>query len=199
MSTNVRRRLSESERRKEIMDVTAEIIKEKGFFNTTMDEIVSKTTLSKGGVYHYYKNVLEIFKDLMIYGIEYRNNILKEHMNECYIKGEDSFIAEQLVEKIVDNNPYMPLYVEFLMVKKRKPELNELMDELQELTRQSFEKMIVNKPNWLIDIDKFQLLTDFTNAMIIASDVLEARERFVQNKQLLKNLVLLILKDGEEK
>ena len=30
------------------------------------------------------------------------------------------FIAKQFVDKIIDDNPYMPLYIEFLIAKKKK-------------------------------------------------------------------------------
>ena len=49
------KRLSEEERKKEIMDSATEVILEKGLEKTTMEEIIAGTSLSKGGVYHYYK------------------------------------------------------------------------------------------------------------------------------------------------
>src|SRR3712207_3093901 len=122
------KRLNEVERRKEIMNSAAKVIVERGFEGTTMEEIIAGTTLSKGGVYHYYRNVVEIFRDIMILGIDYRNEIIKDHLSECKMGGEKEFMAKQLVDKILDENPYMPLYVEFLIAKKRNRELSDLID-----------------------------------------------------------------------
>ena len=51
------KRLSEAERKKEIMDSAAKVIAAKGLGKATMEDIIAGTTLSKGGVYHYYGNV----------------------------------------------------------------------------------------------------------------------------------------------
>ncbi|WP_155977468.1 TetR/AcrR family transcriptional regulator, partial [Streptococcus dysgalactiae] len=72
------KRLSEMERKKEIMNSATKVILEKGFEKTTMEDIIAGTSLSKGGVYHYYGSVIEIFKDIMIFGNEYRSEIIKE-------------------------------------------------------------------------------------------------------------------------
>ena len=88
------KRLTVAERKKEIMDSAAKVIVAKGFGKTTMEDIIAGTTLSKGGVYHYYKSVNEIFKDIMISGIDYRNKIIKEHLTECEKGYEDEFMAK---------------------------------------------------------------------------------------------------------
>ena len=41
------KRLSETERKQEIMDAAARIISSKGLEKTTMDDIIARTTLSK--------------------------------------------------------------------------------------------------------------------------------------------------------
>lgn len=194
------RRMSEEERKKEIMSFAAKVIAEKGLDGTTMEDIIAGTTLSKGGVYHYYGNVVEIFKDIMISGIEYRNEIIKDHFCECKKGYEKEFMSEQFFEKIVSDNPYMPLYVEFLMAKKRNPELQNLMDELQKKTQEKFHEIQdVSHDFSFLDGD-FRFLTDFINAMIMASDVLGARENFIKNRKIIEKMFLLIFEEkGKEK
>lgn len=192
------KRLSEEERKKEIMDSATEVILEKGLEKTTMEEIIAGTSLSKGGVYHYYKSVVEIFKDIMIFGIEYRNKIIKEHLSkENQIKNVD-FMVGELVDKMIDDNPYMPLYIEFLIAKKRNPELSNLMVELQEQTKESFKMIFDDVPPWIYNQDTFQFITDFMNAIIVASDILGARENFRKNKKLLEKMIILIFENGKE-
>ncbi|MGT2783844.1 TetR/AcrR family transcriptional regulator [Streptococcus merionis] len=192
------KRLSEAERKKEIVDSAAKVIMEKGFEKTTMEEIIAGTTLSKGGVYHYYGSVLEIFKDIMIFGIEYRNKIIKDHMGTDNQFVSDELMAKELVDKMLDDNPYMPLYIEFLIANKRNPEFKGLMVELQEQSKESCKIIFEGAPNRLFNLDTFQFVTDFINAIILGSDVLEARENFKKNRNLLEQMLILIFKNGKE-
>lgn len=192
------KRLSEVERKKEIMNSAAEIISSKGLEKTTMEEIIAGTSLSKGGVYHYYGSVIEIFKDIMLYGIEYRNEIIKKHLGESKKTVTNEFMAREMVDKMIDDNPYMPLYIEFLIAKKRNPELNELMAELQEQTKERFKALFGDAHDWLFSPDTFQVITDFINAIILASDVLEARENFKKNRHLLEQMIIYIFENGRE-
>ena len=192
------KRLSEAERKKEIMNSAIKIIIEKGLGKATMEDVIAGTTLSKGGVYHYYGSINEIFKDIMILGIEYRNRIIKEHLSECEKGAENRFMAKQLIDKIIDDNPYMPLYIEFLIAKKRNPELNSLMLELQEQTKERFKTVMNDVPAWLSDSNIFQFVTDFINSLIIASDILEARENFKNNRHILEKMLMYIFDQGKE-
>lgn len=187
------KRLSEAERKKEIMDSAIRVISEKGLGKTTMEEIIAGTTLSKGGVYHYYKSVNEIFKDIMLQGMNYRNQIIKEHLPECKKGEEEKFMAGQMVDKVIDDNPYMPLYIEFLLAKRRNPEWNDLMSELQEQTRESFHSIMRDIPKGISEPESFQFLTHLINALLLASEVLEARENFKKNRQRLEEIFLFIL------
>lgn len=192
------RRLSESERKNEIMNSAVDVITQKGLENATMEEIIAGTSLSKGGVYHYYKSVNEIFKDIMLSGIEYRKTIIKEHMNECKKGHEMEFIAKQFVDKIIDDNPYMPLYVEFLIAKKRNPELEKMMQELQKQTNDKFSTVMGDESGWSFDVNTFNVSTDVINALILASNILGARENFTKNRHFLERMFLSIFKEGEE-
>lgn len=83
------------------------------------------------------------------------------------------------------------------MQKKRKPELNEIFVELQEQAKESLKKIFGDTPNWLTNCDTFQFITDFVNAMILGSDVLEARENFKKNRKILEKMFICILENGE--
>lgn len=192
------KRLTTAERKKEIMNSAAKVISERGLEKATMEEIIAGTTLSKGGVYHYYGSVNEIFKDIMRFGIEYRNNVIKEHLSECKEGEEMQFMARQLVDKIVDDNPYMPLYVEFLIAKKRNPELNAMMLDLQAETMNSFKGVFEDDSKWLFNPSVFQFITDYMNALILASNILEARENFKKNRRYLEDMMVYLFEQGKE-
>ena len=192
------KRLAVAERKKEIMNSAAKVITERGLEKATMEDIIAGTTLSKGGVYHYYGSVNEIFKDIMRFGIEYRNNVIKEHLSECKEGEEMQFMARQLVDKIVDDNPYMPLYVEFLIAKKRNPELNAMMLDLQAETMDSFKGVFEDDSKWLFNPSVFQFITDYMNALILASNILEARENFKKNRRYLEDMMVYLFEQGKE-
>lgn len=192
------KRLTAAERKKEIMNSAAKVISERGLEKATMEEIIAGTTLSKGGVYHYYGSVNEIFKDIMRFGIEYRNNVIKEHLSECKEGEEMQFMARQLVDKIIDDNPYMPLYVEFLIAKKRNPELNAMMLDLQAETMDSFKGVFEDDSKWLFNPSVFQFVTDYMNALILASNILEARENFKKNRRYLEDMMVYLFEQGKE-
>lgn len=72
------------------------------------------------------------------------------------------------------------------------------MPELQEQTKEEFKKIMCDVPYWITNNESFQFITDFINAMIIGSDVLEARENFKKNRQLLEKMLILIFEQGKE-
>ena len=192
------KRLAAAERKKEIMNSAAKVITERGLEKATMEDIIAGTTLSKGGVYHYYGSVNEIFKDIMRFGIEYRKNVINEHLIECKEGEEMQFMARQLVDKIIDDNPYMPLYVEFLIAKKRNPELNAMMLDLQAETMDSFKGVFEDDSKWLFNPSVFQFVTDYMNALILASNILEARENFKKNRRYLEDMMVYLFEQGKE-
>ncbi len=188
------KRLSKEERKKEIMQSAAKVIIEKGFSKTTMEDIIAGTTMSKGGVYHYYGNTMDILADLMISGMEYRNKIIFSHLDE-YQKGcEVEFLAKQLVQKMIDDNFYMQIYVQFLIEKKRNPKLELLFQDLKKQTLAEFSNILKDDFNVFPDMATFDFMTDFMNAIILASDVLDARESFATNRQLLEEMTVFVLK-----
>ena len=101
----VRKRLSKTERKHQIQEAAKGIILEKGYENTTMDEVIEKSGMSTGGVYHYYKSVYEIFYDIMSEGLDYGEE-------RSFLNSENSiqtFVEYQLA-KIYDDNEYKSLF-----------------------------------------------------------------------------------------
>ena len=95
-------RMSYEKRKEEIKKVASKVFVEKGFSNTTMEDLVRETGLSKGGFYYYYKNTTDIIYDLMVEGINYRNEIIKKSLD---IEKEISieFLAREMTKKVIDD------------------------------------------------------------------------------------------------
>ena len=62
--------LDESERLREIYAVAAQIICEKGFDATSMDDIADAVGMTKAGIYHYIHGKREMLYQLMNYGMQ---------------------------------------------------------------------------------------------------------------------------------
>ena len=64
-----------------------------------------------------------------------------------------------------------------------------IMVELQEHTKEKFKTVMSEVQGWLCDSNLFQLIS----ALIIASNVLEARESFKKNRHILKKCLSICL------
>lgn len=192
---SARVRLSPEKRKEEIKNAAMKLFMEKGFSHTTMENIINKTGLSKGGFYHYYNSTSDILYDLMKDGIEYRNQVIKSKIGE-FKNDEIEFMAERFYEKIVDDNPYMGIYIEFLLLKSKNPKLKTLFKILKEKTRKELFSFFEKLPNSFIDDEKYTMLTDFINSLILGAGVLDARKGFIKNRTLIIKMIHLILDSG---
>lgn len=188
-------RLSPEKRKEEIKNAAMKLFTEKGFSHTTMENIINETGLSKGGFYHYYNSTSDILYDLMKDGIEYRNQVIKSKIAE-FKNDEIEFMAERFYEKIVDDNPYMGIYIEFLLLKSKNPKLETLFKILKEKTRKELLSFFEKLPNSFIDDEKYTILTDFINSLILGAGVLDARKGFIKNRTLIIKMIHLIFDSG---
>ena len=190
----VKKRLRPEARKKEILAAAAKLITEKGYSHVTMEDVVEATGLSKGGLYHYYKNVDDILYDLMVEGMRYRNDIIKDATASYDGPIDPKFVAESIVEKMLDDNPYIPVYVQFLLAKRRNEKLEKLFLKLKEQTLEELNAFLFSKEGVQMNEDMLDLLTDFINTMILGSELLDARENFKKHRQLLLAATQNILK-----
>lgn len=145
------KRMTFEKRKEEIKEASAKVFIEKGFANTSMEDLVRESGLSKGGFYHYYKNTTDIIYDMMVDGINYRNEIIKKSLDqEKEISLE--FFAREMTKKVIDNTSLTGVYVEFLLAKKRNKKLEEVYKILEEKTIESFKK--IN-----IDFEKYEIVS----------------------------------------
>ncbi|MGF3076543.1 TetR/AcrR family transcriptional regulator [Facklamia sp. P12955] len=189
------RRLKPEERKNEIKEAARKVFVSKGFANTTMEDIINETTMSKGGFYHYYKSTIDILHDLMVDGIHYRNEVIKSNLSEFKQGYEIEFIAKQLVEKILDDNLYMEIYVQFLIEKKRSKKLNSIFNQLKAQSREEFSQLQRNVPEFLLNDALYDFVTDFINSMILGADILEARDNFKKNKEIIEKMFVALFKE----
>ncbi|MDU7163931.1 MAG: TetR/AcrR family transcriptional regulator [Anaerococcus vaginalis] len=189
------KRMTFEKRKEEIKEAAAKVFIEKGFANTSMEDLVRESGLSKGGFYHYYKNTTDIIYDMMVDGINYRNEIIKKSLDqEKEISLE--FFAREMTKKVIDNTSLTGVYVEFLLAKKRNKKLEEVYKILEEKTIESFKKINIDFEKYEIAYEKFEFLTYFINSMILSSNILKSREILLKNKSKIEKMFLLILREN---
>ncbi len=189
------KRLSFDERKQQIKRVAARIFVEKGFDNTTMEDLVKETGLSKGGLYHYYKNTTSVLYDIMLDGIIYRNTIIAQSLASGKTWTVE-FFADEMAKKAVDTNELMPVYVELLLAKKRNSQLDEVYKQLERTTLEMFKTQNIETETLNIAPNRVAFMAFFLNAIILSANVLKAHELVQDNQDLIKEMLLFILKQG---
>ncbi len=196
------KRLDVETRKKEILEAAMKVFLEKGFSKSTMEDIISKTTLSKGGVYHYYSNIHEIIVDLFLEGNRYRINKVENYIKENDISKENfnnvDFVADLLTEKIIDNNKYMPIYAMFLSEIKFNKKLEEIFNEIMNKSRQElfdFTKLDFFKEK---NEENFIFITNILNTFIIGKNLLKIDDNFIKNKEIIKQMLKTALKFSDK-
>ena len=95
-------RLPADVRKKEIREGAKEIFLKKGFNNTTMEDVIDRVGMSKGGVYRHYKNTSDMLYDLMIDGNDYRFDLSMEFISEHRELSEEELAIEVSIMKMLD-------------------------------------------------------------------------------------------------
>ena len=135
-------RKTKEERRKEIMEAAKDIFFHKGYRNTTMEDVVAKTSLSKGGVYQYYKSTKAIMFDIMQSGNYFRYQKTEQIIKENIDNGDDfevftKIVMSKMFEPVLEKKLYLMFLTEILYDKDSE-------DLFFQLEKQSFELAVEN-------------------------------------------------------
>ena len=165
-------RKTKEERCSEIMNAAKKVFLKKGYRYTTMEDIVAGTSLSKGGVYQYYKNTKTIMFDIMQSG-----NYLRFHRNEEIIKAglqknDDIYeiITQMLMGKLYEKNPERKLYMMFLAEVLYDKETEKLHAQLEkqayELAVENLDMLKDQYPEMLVKVKRFVIRELFTDKSV---------------------------------
>ncbi len=193
----MRKRLTSEERKRIIQVKAMEIFLEKGYKNTTMQDIVKASGLSIGGLYHHYKKTSEILYDIMVLGCEYRFNEIDKQVEVQSGNLTEELMAKIIVDKCLDDNKYMPIYVILLQEIQDNDELRDLYLGMKELNVEKIQSMLKLAGYQELSMDRYNYLTDMINSIILACGLLGIRESFNTNRYLLEEMFLSLLKKEE--
>jgi AcrR family transcriptional regulator len=119
------------ERRKQIMDAALACFARKGYHNTTMDDIVAESGLSKGTLYWYFKSKDDLFFSLVkSFFLDMRQdfeNILEQPTTSS---GKLRAIAQGFVQFFQETESFFNVFFEFWMQSALNEELNQLSSNI---------------------------------------------------------------------
>ncbi len=131
-------RLDREERKKQIRDVTVELITEKGFGKTSVQDIINSASISKGCFYHYYSNKEELFKEILDDTMQYRKNLILDYIAKHKDMQRRELVVELLLDKMLDYNHYKKMFVKLLTEMTNDEKLFKLYNELDENLMKDF-------------------------------------------------------------
>lgn len=187
----IRKRLSEKERKQQIQLAAKKVFLDKGFNDTTMDDIVKTSGMSTGGVYHYYGSTYEILYDIMVEGNKYREKIIYDEMNKTS-QDFSEVLSEIILEKMLYQSDYVSIYAMFLQELNHDDKLKDLYKKLKKSSSDSILMLFDEDVRGELS-EAIELITDLINTFILGCEVLNARENFVKNKLALKKMIGIIL------
>ncbi|MGC6173019.1 TetR/AcrR family transcriptional regulator [Lacrimispora sp. 38-1] len=165
-------RLEKEERKKQIKEVALQLFIEKGLVRTTMDDMIEKTGISKGGIYHHYNNKEEIFEELIKDSMTYRKKLVVEYINKNKGMNREDLIMNMLLDKILDKNPYKTIYAIFLTELSTNKNLTELYNRIYKESKEEFIQFCIseNLPEYIPLINK--ACDFFINSLIMGTNIL---------------------------
>ena len=187
------RKLKVGEKRKlEILEAAMKCFLEKGFQNTTMEDVIEKVSLSKGGVYYHYGSTYEMIYDFMKSGIKYRGEKNKT-IDTSKLTTLDA-ITEMMMERIYDENEFKSIYAIFLKLQNEDKRLCEMFENLKE-TNTEILSSAFDPNDKLSSIFEDEFLVTFVNTLILGYESLNQKEIFIENKETIKKMLEEYLKN----
>ncbi len=181
------KKLKVGEKRKlEILEAAKKCFLDKGFQNTTMEDVIEKVSLSKGGVYYHYGSTYEMIYDFMKLGIKYRGEKNKT-INTSKLTSLDA-ITEMMMERIYDENEFKSIYAIFLKLQNEDKRLCEMFKNLKE-TNAEILSSAFDPNDSLSSIFEDEFLVTFVNTLILGYESLNQKEIFIENKKTIKKML----------
>ena len=137
--------------------------------------------------------------DMFMQGNDYRINQIKKYLEENNLNTEDlkdeSILAEIITQKVLDINPLMEIYAQFLVETMYDTELRNVYKKLIEQSKAALTEAAS------IDISRiykdsaeeraeaeFEFITNFINTFILGSNILKANDNFKRHRILIKEI-----------
>jgi AcrR family transcriptional regulator len=119
------------ERRKQIMNAALACFARKGYHNTTMDDIVAESGLSKGTLYWYFKSKDDLFLSLVkSFFLDMRQDFENMLEQPTTPSGKLRAMAQGFVQFFQETEDFFSVFFEFWMQSTLNEELNQLSSHI---------------------------------------------------------------------
>ena len=164
-----------------------------------MEDIITETSLSRGGVYYHYKNKVEILHDLMREGMAYRVDKINEVLAKYSGELDANAVAHMIVDKVLDESELMSVYAIYLQATKNNDDLKNLFPILvEESLKATYIGVKVAKKGDCEYLTN-DFLIFFMNTVILGCEILDgARDSFINNREFFVETIKLFI-DSYEK
>ncbi len=185
----------------EIQEAAKDIFLKKGFRYTTMEDVVKNTTLSKGGVYQYYKTTKAILFDIMQNGNYFRYEQTEKIIQK--LAGTESpaeIMTQACMAKLFDELPEKRLYLMFLSEILYDKDYENLFFKLE---KQSIKLAIKNlhcAPEKEKEITAFlenegYFIFRIFHGMLVMHELFSNKDVFLENKEKIYTMIFAVIQD----
>lgn len=168
----------EKEKQQRILNAAIKEFAQKGFKNASTNEIVKEAEISKGLLFHYFKNKKYLYLFLYDYCIEL---IVKEFYEKINLDEKDIFIRVRqmalLKYEIFKRHPEIYNFIMAAYFEDASEVKNDIENRTQELITSSYSKIFEG-----IDISKFREDIDIKRVINIITWTIEGFANREQNK-----------------
>jgi AcrR family transcriptional regulator len=184
-----KKRKTREQRIDEIMAAAMKVFVKKGYSNTTMEDIIAETELSKGGFYHYYTSTKEILIEMMARGnMQYMlHNEQMQNLNpDLSADQKVELLLEAFVNKSIQVTNEKKIYSMFLFEAMYDKELWDAFIGYERIfMTYVFDKMGLDMPK---DLEEFYLMSRMLSALLVGQQTSHEPELMQRNKEKLKDL-----------
>lgn len=154
-----------------------------------MEDVIAAVGMSKGGVYRHYGSTAEMLYDLMVDGNQNRHAVMENFMAHNEGLSPVDTAVEMILLKIIDQNDYKSLYAMFLIEAEKNPKLKKLRDEMIATSKKDYHEFVKGR-----NLEELVCLindewTALINALIVANEILDVRQTFVEHKDFLRSII----------
>ena len=180
----------------EIQEAAKKVFLTKGFRYTTMEDVVKNTTLSKGGVYQYYKTTKAILFDIMQNGNYFRYERTEKIVQEAAsTESLAEIVTQACMAKLFDELPEKKLYLMFLAEIPYDRDYETLYFQLETQAFELFIKTLHYPPQQereIMDIIRNQeyFLLKIFHGMLVMHELFSDKDAFNQNKEKIRAMIL---------
>lgn len=130
-------------RKEKIFEAALKCFNQKGYHKTSIDDIVKKCRMSKGGIYYHFKSKEQLFRQLYSFKVMNYFNWLNTYIQQSNDPSEQILLfAKKTGEILKENQDFFKFCLEFLSMAPREPGIKKEMTSFYLGTVKTFSKLI---------------------------------------------------------